>query len=84
MDVLTPVITGGLLAVFTLVLTVLGKSQFDALCADIAALRSDMGVLRSDMGVLRDEIAAIRSEMAVMRSDLTHVALAVGAKPQTG
>ena len=61
MDVLTPVITGALLAVFTVVLTVLGKSQFDA---------------------LRREISELRSEVAVMRSDLTHVALAVGARPR--
>lgn len=76
MDVLTPVITGALLAVFTTVLALLGKSQFDSLRAEINLLRSEV----------RADIAELRSEMAAMRSDLTHVALAVGArpKPQTG
>ncbi|HYZ93950.1 MAG TPA: hypothetical protein VFA34_16380 [Actinomycetota bacterium] len=70
MDVLTPIVTGALLAVFTAILGVLGKSQFDSLRSEIAALRHD--------------VAEVRSEMAIMRSDLTHVALAVGARPQTG
>lgn len=76
MDVLTPVVTGALLTVFTVVLTILGKSQFDTLRADIATFRSEV----------RSDLAEIRSEMAVMRSDLTHVALAVGTppRPQTG
>ena len=35
---------------------------------------------------LTSEIQSLRAEMAIMRSDLTHLALAVGArpKPQTG
>lgn len=39
------------------------------------ATREDSAEIRSEMGIMR-------SEMATMRSDLTHVALAVGAKPR--
>lgn len=30
----------------------------------------------------KEDVAEVRSETAIMRSDLTHVALAVGAKPR--
>ena len=70
MDFATPLVTGAILAVFTVVLGWLGKGRFDRVDKEIRELRTEM--------------REIRSEMAVMRSDLTHVALAVGARPQTG
>ena len=45
------------------------------------ATRHDIMQLHEELGQVRSEMAAMRSEMAVMRSDLTHVALAVGARP---
>jgi len=41
-------------------------------------LRSDIASFRTEM---RTDIGELRSEQAQMRSDLTHVALAVGARP---
>ncbi len=83
MDILTPIVTGAMLTVFTVVLTLLGKAQFDVLRAEMDVVRSDLATFRSEV---RADIAELRSELAVMRSDLTHVALAVGARPrpQTG
>lgn len=50
------------------------------------ATKEDLGVLREEMAVFRretqDGFLRSGSEMAIMRSDLTHVALAVGAKPR--
>lgn len=83
MDALTPVVTGVLLAVFTVVLTWLGKGRFDRLEREMASLKAEMLAMRSEF---RQENAAVRSDLTAVRSDLTMVALAVGAqpRPQTG
>jgi len=44
-------------------------------------LKSEIGELRTE---LKSEIGELRTEFAQMRSDLTHVALAVGARPAQG
>jgi hypothetical protein len=49
----------------------LGLRRFEAIERSIADLRTE----------LRSDIAELRSGQAQMRSDLTHVALAVGARP---
>lgn len=52
MDVLTPVVTGSLLAIFTVVLTLLGKGQFEA-------IRSQFDI---QIGALRDELREFKTE----------------------
>lgn len=50
---------------------------------DLAALRDEMhGRLEEQRGEMGGGFAGLRAEMAIMRSDLTHVALAVGARPR--
>lgn len=44
-------------------------------------LKSEIGELRTE---LKSELGELRTEFAQMRSDLTHVALAVGARPAQG
>ena len=42
MDLLTPIITGSLLAFFTAIQAWINKGRFDRLGSEIAALRSDL------------------------------------------
>lgn len=75
MELLTPLLTGALLAVFTVVLTWITKAQFD----------TQRGENDRRFSQLERRLDQLTSEIAVLRSDLTQIALAVGARrPQTG
>lgn len=52
------------------------ESRMDAFEVKVT---SEFGVLRAE---LRQEFSDVRQEIAGLRSDLTHVALAVGARPR--
>ena len=72
MAFVTPLVTGALLAIFTIILARLEKTRSDKIEAELKDFR----------GEVRTEFAQIRTEMAVMRSDLTRVALAFGTQPR--
>ena len=82
MDLMTPLVTGGLLALFTLIVTWLGKGRFETLERQVDALARQNDQVRSDMAALRSEMNA---HIDSLRSDILSIALAVGARshPQT-
>ena len=73
-QIFTTVATGAMLAMLAAILAWQGKGRLDTIERHLEQVRSELG----------SQIDSVRSEMAVMRSDLTHVALALGARPQTG
>jgi cell division protein FtsB len=72
MDLLTPLVVGVLLALFTGLLTWINKGRFDALQTQIEQQQR--------------QIERLAAEVAALRSDLTQVAIAFGTRPrpQTG
>ncbi len=100
MDVWTPVLTGSVLAVFTLVLGLLNKVQFDSLKTvievHVTSLKEDMIDLKKDLSEFKEDthrrfdrvdeqFGEVRRDSAVIRSDLTQLALNFGPpRPQAG
>lgn len=76
MDLITPLVTGVLLAVFTGLQTWINVGRFGRVDSRLDQLASEIATLRSET----------RAELASVRSDLMQVALAVGARsgPQAG
>ena len=81
MDLLTPVITGALLAFFTGVQVWINKGRFDALDRRMDGLERRFEAHGQSNERRFEQLAA---EIAALRSDLTQIALAVGGRTQTG
>ncbi len=83
MDILTPVITGAMLAVFGVVLHLLVKGQIDGLGREIGTFRE---YTEKRLDSLERRIERLEVSVAALRADLTQIALAVGARlrPETG
>lgn len=75
-QVISTIVIGAMLAMFTTILAWLGKSQVDDIKHQMTEFRAEV----------HQEIHQLRSEMAAMRSDITQIALALGPRPrpQTG
>lgn len=56
MDIWTPVIAGSVLAVFTLMLGMLNKVQFDALKSEIIGVRQDLAEFKADTKARFDRV----------------------------
>jgi len=72
MDLVTPLVVGALLALFTAIQTWINKGRFDAIERRFDHTDAEIASLRSET----------RADIASLRSDLTQVALAVGARPR--
>jgi len=69
--------------VITVFISLMGGGLGTLFWSRLNKIEGIMGTMatRHDIEQLHEEIVHLRSEQAVMRSDLTHVALAVGARP---
>ena len=74
MDLLTPVVVGVLLALFTGIQAWINKGRFDALTRRLDAHEQSN----------ERRFEQLFSEIAQLRSDLLQVALAASPRPQTG
>lgn len=83
MDVLTPVVVGVLLALFTAIQAWINKGRFDALDERMDGLKRRVDALEQAMERRFEQVFA---EIAALRSDLLQVALAANPRshPQTG
>lgn len=77
MDVLTPVVVGALLALFTGIQTWITKGRFDEIDR-----RFDQVDKRFEQ--VDKRIEQLAADVAALRSDLLHVALSSRPHPQTG
>jgi hypothetical protein len=93
MDIWTPVLTGSMLAVFTVVLGLLNKVQFDSLKTllevQITSVKEDLVDLKKDLSEFKEDnhrrFDQVHREVVAVRSDMTQLALAFGqARPQAG
>lgn len=91
MDVLTPVVVGALLALFTGIQTWITKGRFDEIDRrfDQVDKRFDQVDKRFEQVDKRFEqvdkrIEQLAADVAALRSDLLHVALSSRPHPQTG
>ncbi|MGH2596884.1 MAG: hypothetical protein ACRDH7_13080 [Actinomycetota bacterium] len=95
-EVVQTLVNALLLLVVAFVGGSLGLRRFEAIERSIADLRTEVKTdiagfraeVKADIAGFRAEVKAdlaeLRGEQAQMRSDLTHVALAVGARPAQG
>jgi hypothetical protein len=86
MDISTPLLNGAMLAVFTVILTWLGKARFDALERRIESLDRRLDRFEESVDrrfdALERRMDQVSADIAQLRSDLLQVALAQGPQPR--
>lgn len=86
MDYLIPIVNAVVVAAATLLVVWVGKERSDALERRLDQGFAQVGkrfeLVDKRFEQVGRELGEIRSEMSVLRSDITHVAMAVGARPQ--
>jgi hypothetical protein len=79
LDLLQIIVSGMLLSLFGIVLTRMTHNLRTDLTGEVRGSRAD---LKGEIGEFRTDVRELRTEMRELRSDVTHIALAVGARPR--
>lgn len=84
MDVLTPVVVGALLALFTGIQTWITKGRFDEIDRRFDQVDKRFDQVDKRFEQVDKRIEQLAADVAALRSDLLHVALSSRPHPQTG
>jgi hypothetical protein len=82
MEMVNTVVNAAVVAAVGLLLAWLAKGRFDAIHKQFEAIQRQFEAIQKQFEAIGPRIDGLQASVDGMRSDLTHVALAVGARPR--